>query len=119
MEENRIKDSNDDDGSGNVDDEDDDDPDESSPIAASMLGLNNIRTRSVPIELQLPSLVASFPDSGAVKEVNEDNNKRDNAAAAKKKYIFPENPLSTVDVLGLSNFSPSLFSPPPIFLKLG
>ncbi|KAK9724488.1 hypothetical protein RND81_05G076400 [Saponaria officinalis] len=95
----------------NGDDErdDDDDDEEVSPIAASMLGLNNIRTRSVPTNLQMPSLSASPPNSDAAAaaggggngEKRENANSVSNAAAnRKKKFIVPDNPLSSAELLG-------------------
>ncbi|XP_074281906.1 putative serine/threonine protein kinase IRE [Silene latifolia] len=89
------------------------DEDEASPIAASMLGLNNIRTRSVPTNLQMPSLSASPPydgesavgfggGSGGERRENEANCVNNVAVVVnntRKKFIVPDNPLSSAELL--------------------
>lgn len=100
-----------------VSNSDDDDfcdgDDEASPIAASMLGLNSIRTRSVPINLRIPSLVGSPPNNTlttvpekAPKDEGKGGSgeKRENAAVAgRKKFVVPDNTLSSTEIIGLLN----------------
>ncbi|KAL9240391.1 hypothetical protein vseg_014616 [Gypsophila vaccaria] len=93
-----------------VNEEEEEDEEEVSPIAASMLGLNSIRTRSVPTNLQMPSLSASPPNSDAAAvgggggggggERRENVNSVVNAVNRKKKFVVPDNPLSSAELLG-------------------
>ncbi|KAK9677808.1 hypothetical protein RND81_11G169000 [Saponaria officinalis] len=91
---------------GDDEEDDDDDEEEVSPIAASMLELNNIRTQSVPTNLQMPSLSASPSNSdvaaaggGGNGEKRENANSVSNGAAnQKKKFIVPYNPLSFAEL---------------------
>ncbi|XP_048497006.1 probable serine/threonine protein kinase IRE isoform X2 [Beta vulgaris subsp. vulgaris] len=97
-----------------VSNSDDDDfcdgDDEASPIAASMLGLNSIRTRSVPTNLRIPTLVGSPPNNTLTtvpEEAPKDEGKggsgekRENAAVAgRKKFVVPDNSLSSTEIIG-------------------
>ncbi|GAB2265364.1 hypothetical protein Dimus_000424 [Dionaea muscipula] len=69
---------------GDGDDDDNDNDDDSSLIAPSTLGLNTIRTRSVPSPLKI---AVTLPRSEAL-DVGE---KKDAAAAVGRKFIVPDN----------------------------
>ncbi|XP_021730315.1 probable serine/threonine protein kinase IRE [Chenopodium quinoa] len=84
--------------------------DEASPIAPSMLGLNCIRTRSIP-PLIIPSLAGSPLANNSSKSGSEDvvkdegskcgSGERRENAATRKKFVVPDiNSLSSAEFLG-------------------
>ncbi|CAO2821033.1 unnamed protein product [Amaranthus hypochondriacus] len=110
---------------GDDDDDDDDGDDGAYPIAASMLGLNNIRTRSVPDNLQMSSTPSPSEKDDDLEVEKRGKNEvkgggsgeRKENVTGRKKFVVPDIPLSSAELLGKKvswSQTKSLKFPPPL-----
>ncbi|GAB4858743.1 hypothetical protein Ancab_010217 [Ancistrocladus abbreviatus] len=107
--------------SSDVDDlneSDERDDDDSSPIEASALGLNTIRTRSAPSPFRIPSLGSRTPPKTEPNDVSEKKEKE--SAPARRKFIVPDNTVPSIEQGKKAAWSQSksLRVPAPINLGL-